>query len=183
MNKVQQIILVIGFLVYSLTPVFSNKIDVTSMTAYEKYSPQESQSNAQEFLTHILKNIHEGNLGSDISFPITKDELKSKFGISEDEYFPLNRNINYFERNGYRYMFSKYKGTEHLVVIQTQFESLTKEQIFSIFGKKTYGDHKKRFEITYKVGNFMVMFLNTDPDNRIDYNAIMLSSRTPFDRT
>ncbi|PSJ85851.1 hypothetical protein C7R93_29130 [Brevibacillus fortis] len=47
-------------------------------------------------------------------------------------------------------MLSKYKGKEHHVVIQTQFESLTKEQIFSIFGEKTYGDHKKRPEISIK---------------------------------
>ncbi|MGF9906944.1 hypothetical protein [Brevibacillus porteri] len=178
MNKIQQIALVIGLIMYLLTPIFSYMKDASSMTAYERFKPQKSQSNAQEFLTHILENIHEGNLGGDIAFHITKEELQSKFGIREDDYVSPKLHTRYFDRNGYRYMFNKIKGEERLTVIQTRFESLTKEQIFKIFGEETYGNHKYRYEIWYKVGDFMVMFSNTDPDNRIDYNIITISPRT-----
>lgn len=178
MNKIQKIALVIGFILYLLTPVFSYMQDVSSMTAYERFNPQESQSNAQEFLTHILENIHEGNLGGDIAFHITKEELQLKFGISEDDFVSPRLHIKYFDRNGYRYMFNKVNGEERLTVIQTTYESLTKEQIFKIFGEETYGNHKYRREIWYKIGDFMVMFMNTDPENRIDYNSIVISPHT-----
>ncbi|GEC92840.1 MULTISPECIES: hypothetical protein [Brevibacillus] len=180
MNKIQQIALVIGLIMYLLTPVFSYMKDVSSMTAYERIKPQESQSNAQEFLTHILENIHEGNLGGDITFHLTKEELQSKFGIKDEDYVSVRLHTSYFDRNGYRYILNKYKGKERLTVIQAKFESLTKEQIFNIFGENTYGNHKYRYEIWYKVGDFMVMFSNTDPDNRNDYNSIMVSPRTTF---
>ncbi|MED1785827.1 hypothetical protein P4V43_28910 [Brevibacillus fortis] len=180
MNKIQQIALVIGLIMYLLTPVFSNVKDVSSMTAYERFKPQESQSNAQEFLTHILENIHEGNLGGDITFHLTKEELKSKFGIKDEDYVSVRSHTSFFDRNGYRYMLNKYEGEERLTVIQAKFESLTKEQIFNIFGENTYGNQKYRYEIWYKVGDFMVMFSNTDPDNRNDYNSIMVSPRTTF---
>jgi hypothetical protein len=107
MNKIQQIALVVGLIMYLLTPVFSDMIDVSSMTAYEKFKPQESQSNAQEFLTHILENIHEGNLGSDIAFHITKEELQTNFGINEDDYVSLKLQTRFFDRKGYRYMNSQ----------------------------------------------------------------------------
>ncbi|MDF2679103.1 MAG: hypothetical protein K0R47_293 [Brevibacillus sp.] len=180
MKKIHQAILAVGLLCYLLTPAVAPIWMGTTLTAVEKYRPQDSQSNAQKFLIYILEHIHEGTLGGDIPFNMTKEDLHTNFSITEDEYVSASWNTSYFDRKGYRYFLFRNDGRQYLLVIQAQFEPLTKDQIFAIFGNHPYIDSKTYHQIGYKLGEYTVIFTNTDRKNQDFYDNIMLSPRNPF---
>lgn len=149
------------------------------ITAVSKFKPNDSQASAQKFLIHILENIREGTLGGDIPLNLTKEDLNAKFGIKDEEIITASYNSSFFDRNGYRYFLIKNDGKEYLLVIGVQFKLLTKEQIFEVFGNKPYVDSQRYHQIIYKIGEYSVMFSNTDENNRDSYNFIMLSPQSP----
>lgn len=164
---------------YLLLPALAQIDNGATMNAVGKYKPLESQKNALQYLSYISEHIHEGTLGSDIPLNMTKEDVQNKYGIKDEEITSATWNTSYFDRNGYRYYLQKHKGKQLLLTISVQFEPLTKEQIFEIFGNKPYLNSNALNQMVYKFDDYSIMITNTDPKIRGVYNLILLSSGPP----
>lgn len=176
----QQMIIVIGLLLFASLPVFAAfENEPADRSAYESYRPDESSANAQKFLAYTVKHLSEGTMGGSIPLQTTRDELQANYGLQESEIVSPVPNAHFFDRDGYRYFLNRINGESTVTVIQAPFAPLTKEEIFEVVGDQPWYGGKRQHQIIYKLDRYMLSFTHTDSKEQVYYNSVMISPLDP----